>query len=486
MDYREGKKAEKFIPALIALAGQKNTDFSDLDQIQIFKKAFEIERKIQKDKLESEAKRLEEAYKRKGLHFEELLRANMIPKDKLEFYPETQKYLELIKVQDGLRYRIFFSQAEEAIRRLKEKLFIADEEKALDAKSERFLIAKKIALFQATPEDLKNYENQTETFRADLEEAGLAGAFDLALDFYQIAKRRDEIFFEKIMKDNRLRGNIAVVTGGFHTEGLSEKLAAQGISYIVVTPDLGKEPADEKLYFERLTKNPVSRQTLQENNNLQLDPQFDKDVAAVAKSEIRDTRDGVLSVLRNYQNATAPANDGAKDFMALSPFQQEEFIAKIAAQPGKSRFIMVAKRSELRKVLSNPSTLNLWQSQLQRGDILALIGDGQITDWEIGSPAEIRRLPGDIDFAQAVELQSIREKGKETPMVVFAGDFKTDKRNVIVANPNDEYFPALLRFLDAIMDAIAKGLIPYNAETFSVIQNILLKLHHAEASRISA
>jgi hypothetical protein len=195
-----------------------------------------------------------------------------------------------MKLQDRIAHREFFQQIEEAIRRLKEKLFLSEEEKALDAQSERFLLAKKIILFQATPDDLKTYEAEKLEIQADLEGVGLRDALDLGLNFYETAKKRDEIFFNKVTTDPKLsKENIAVVTGGFHTEGLSQRMKEAGISYIVITPGLAEEAPNEELYFQRLQIGPrMPAQALAPYNEF-LEPPFDAVRSRAALKEFDET-----------------------------------------------------------------------------------------------------------------------------------------------------------------------------------------------------
>lgn len=59
-----------------------------------------------------------------------------------------------------------------------------------------------------------------------------------AADFYRLALRRDQVFLEKIERAVKRHGarRAAVVSGGFHSQGLKEKLRLAGYSYAVLTP----------------------------------------------------------------------------------------------------------------------------------------------------------------------------------------------------------------------------------------------------------
>ncbi|MDP3980674.1 MAG: hypothetical protein Q8Q33_04585, partial [Chlamydiota bacterium] len=63
---------------------------------------------------------------------------------------------------------------------------------------------------------------------------------DLLEEFYTLALQRDEAIISNTLgKMNQMQVNVAaLVTGGFHTEGIMENLKASNISYMVITPRL--------------------------------------------------------------------------------------------------------------------------------------------------------------------------------------------------------------------------------------------------------
>lgn len=322
-DYREGRKAEKFLPSLLQKAQEHQVDFSDLEQVVLFKKILEQETAIDKDKLKSEADRLVKAYKKRRLNFEELLRSGKVPAEELEYYPALRQYMEIMKLQDQLVHNIFFSQIEESIKRVKEKLFTSDEERTLDARFERFVIAKRMILFRATPSDFQAYQEQKGGIDSEIAEAGFSEDLKLGEEFYTLAKKRDEIFFQKIMSDPKLSGNIAVVAGGFHTEGLTEQFQKAGVSYVIVTPDLGDAAPDEKIYYERLGLN-VATQTLEPVNRGLAN--FDESFAgAQALSEARDLNGAEAKFLdlmnKDAGSSSADAGNSAKG-ITLAGFRE--------------------------------------------------------------------------------------------------------------------------------------------------------------------
>ncbi len=416
IDFREGKKADKFLPSLIQTAEAKGVGLSDLDQILLFKEVLEKEKALSKEKLDSEAARLMQGFKHTRLSFEELLRSGKIPADKLELYPEATEYLEIMKLQDRISHREFFHQIEEAVERLKQKLFSSEEEKTLDAKSERFLLAKRIILFQATPDDLKTYGSQKTEIDADMSAEGLADALNLALSFYAIAKKRDEIFFQKVTSDERLQGDVAIVTGGFHTEGLSEQMKQAGISYVVVTPDLANEAPNNHLYFQRLQENMISVQTLSDLRNRIFvaagDPEttvFDITFPQAVRrvEETKNILEGVKMITGAFtQGVAAPVlrQPGAvtmEEFPTLSEDKQVESIEQWLASP--TRIAILAMQEDL----VNNSYLSAVVGNPANELVVGIRPNEEISNSLIGGKAKILRVPNVDSLVTAMDQPNV-------------------------------------------------------------------------------
>ena len=78
------------------------------------------------------------------LSFEELLKNEIIPSEKLMHYPATRAYLEILNLQDQMSYRAFFDQLHEVINQIKKNLIETDEENALENQWYRFQLLKKM------------------------------------------------------------------------------------------------------------------------------------------------------------------------------------------------------------------------------------------------------------------------------------------------------------------------------------------------------
>jgi hypothetical protein len=76
-----------------------------------------------------------------------------------------------------------------------------------------------------------------------------------AVDFYALALLRDNALFEHSLELRKMdhQATTVLVAGGFHTPGLTQRLKAQGLSYVVISPSVRRYTAiDEHLYVERM------------------------------------------------------------------------------------------------------------------------------------------------------------------------------------------------------------------------------------------
>jgi|GEM_PF-4948220 len=100
---------------------------------------------------------------------------------------------------------------------------------------------------------LSNFETKpvNPKFRGEVLEVQTA-----AYGFYEAARRREDVFYEKIdsvMRKESLNKAV-LITGGFHTDGITELLREHEVSYGTLTPRL-IEKSDESLYRSVMLQN---------------------------------------------------------------------------------------------------------------------------------------------------------------------------------------------------------------------------------------
>ncbi len=85
--------------------------------------------------------------------------------------------------------------------------------------------------------------------------------FEVFNKFYEVGVKREEGFVKNITQrlENCSDKFVVLITGGFHTPGISELLKKRGLSYLVVTP-LIDSASDSKTYFSVLREKKFSKE----------------------------------------------------------------------------------------------------------------------------------------------------------------------------------------------------------------------------------
>lgn len=159
---------------------------------------------------------------------------------------------------------VFFDEFETYAAAIKKQLFQGEEDRALDQKSRRFYLLRRLSSLELTWKEFSEFE--TTPLSADEE-----NLFQANVDFYRTAKIRDGIFFKNLVRLAAGTGSAAAVVGGYHIRGLREELKREGISYIIVRPAIKKLPASSR-YGEQM-RGEVSWRDYFENKDGKVDLQ---------------------------------------------------------------------------------------------------------------------------------------------------------------------------------------------------------------------
>ena len=452
-----------FLSVLSKAADAQKADFQDLEQIVLLKEIMTREAAVSKERLETEIKQLMREYKNTSWNFEELLRSGNITSEKFGSFPEIKKLRQLLTLRDKISLRDLMNQVAMLTIRVLEKLIKTPEERALWEKTGRFYLAEKLLLLQATPEDLKKAAEEKAALGTELQEAGLADGLNLSLAFYDLVQKRDEIFFNKIMKDPSLAGDIMVVTGGFHTEGLSQRLREAGISYITLTPDLGTEAPNEKLYATRMGEARADAQTLSELRNATawVDERFT--VGYTVLLQTKDVRKAAAAFLGKTVPISAPEKTShlratgkiypqrpSKDLILASPLPESEFMSQSRAEQlatvrgwlekarsNHEKILLVSQASTLKKMLPDKNVPALVAAIVQNNDTLVLIQDAPLADVpeSLLSPRGMERF--DVKDMDTLINQTPRFQrlAKKHPFAIMKNGYQNDAYIVLPEIP---------------------------------------------------
>lgn len=459
-EFTSSHKADTFLPLVLDEAASLGLARADLDQIELFKRILDKEKQLDEEKLKAEAARLQKEFQKPHLGFEELLR-HIIPAEKLEHYPASRAYLEILDLQDVLSYRVFFMQLQQLTGEIQQKLYESDAERLLDQEWNSFLLLKKMLTFTATPEIFARFKTESQSVQERAAALDLAEALEHSLLFYRLAEKRDYVFFEKLQQTPKLQDNIALVTGGFHTEGLSNELRKAGISYIVISPDLGDQPPDEELYIKRLVESPAGTQTLAHIQNRFFTRDFDEGFAAgilFLKTERNVFK--AVDVVLNHTAKEIPAvlpDAEPLTWEAWQEFTGEEKIGYLKAALRKEaeatpqRMLLIATAKDFDNLLQNPEAQRLWPHV--RDDRMNVIGLLHEDPSEIPAEAEtgafrLLRIPGNdikafIASEKFQERFSVPLEKQEIAVLTDASEDIEDSR--ILGLPRDNAVSLLFR-----------------------------------------
>lgn len=469
--FRESSDLGNFFPLLLAAADRSGSGFSDLPQVVLLRDIMTLEKSLEKERLKAEAKKIIKKYKNRPWTLEELIRGGKIPPEEIGLYPEVKKLTRLYQLRDKVSIGDLTDQIGALTVRILEKLVRNPEEHALVEKTERFYLGKRLLLLQATPEDIQAFEKEKLSLEAEFAGAGLTNALALSVSFYATVIERDAVFFGKIMRDPMLAGNIAIVTGGFHTSGLSQEFRNAGIGYIVVTPELGGAAMNEELYNERMAEpykdpvfvkkqrpglNRVEDQTLSElRNRINIDDDFPpaldvlEQTNDVRKAEARflgktvaisqeERVRGLSSQNRLTKNAgpetVSVADFRLEEFMSMPHAAQLETVRRLRerAQRAERRSMLVSSLSVLKGMLASARSEVRVKAVTERGDLLALLQDIPATETpEALLGYGIRRFEAPDMDALVQKTSSFLTLAHQRPFVIMKNGYRSESRVVV-------------------------------------------------------
>ncbi len=290
-DYEESKTdIETYLNGVQKLSEEKNVKINDLVNVGFFLKSSRMGREIQFDKIEEErAKVIEKLLPKldkssqaefltKGLYlrlekitpeeyyqyFESLLKLANIEISSTE--KNFNQYIQYLKVFGQIQKGKLFDEMDEWENRLKEKLMQNEEEHNLEKASKYVSFLKNFYHLELTRKDLQFYqdskkdfgihqlkeilEKQTVKYNIQLGEASHVEKLEKDLAdleaFYKAAIARDAVLVEKTLESFQspvttrttqdAPRTTVLLAGGFHTEGVAQKLKEKGVSYVVITP----------------------------------------------------------------------------------------------------------------------------------------------------------------------------------------------------------------------------------------------------------
>lgn len=217
-------------------------------------------------------------------------------------YPALSKQIGLAILSSEIQAPDLLKEIERLNERILGKLAAAPEEKNLIADYQNYFLLRKLFALELTREEFGRFQaelrgtanGERKTFSLPVTRSPLPVA--AALEFYEIAKDREEAMFSNMLRTMKARGepNAVLITGGFHSDGLSKFFKDSGLSYVRIAPRISGK-VDDTNYLRLMTGglSPSSRGPLpasharfasMANTPAALDPR----TAGVIRAELRN------------------------------------------------------------------------------------------------------------------------------------------------------------------------------------------------------
>ncbi|NQT95387.1 MAG: hypothetical protein HQ572_02955 [Candidatus Omnitrophica bacterium] len=183
-----------------------------------------------------------------------------------EEFAQLAKYIDYLTLYSEIENITLFKEIEQLEKALKEKMFRNHTERTIDKIAYNLGVLKDLFNLKLTKETLQHYRDNRKEFMASyfinfISENAPRYKIKYKLDpvfrkldaqlpdferFYSLAEERDSaLVYNTLKKMNEKRSKMAVlVSGGFHTDGITRLLKDKKVSYVVITPKVDKLQED--------------------------------------------------------------------------------------------------------------------------------------------------------------------------------------------------------------------------------------------------
>jgi 6-phosphofructokinase/CheY-like chemotaxis protein len=169
--------------------------------------------------------------------FEQALEEALSRGFRFEAYPNFTRWTAREILRQELDARPLFSELERLWELLKAAKTKRKDEQEFLRRYEELLLIKKLFRLELTREEWKKVKNQPlRLTRSD-------STARLARRFYRLAERRESIFTDRIKRElaSRKEKRAILVTGGFHTSGLTRIFKEKDFGYVLISPRMEGE-----------------------------------------------------------------------------------------------------------------------------------------------------------------------------------------------------------------------------------------------------
>ena len=172
--------------------------------------------------------------------------------------PALKKLLGHAELLSEIKGSRIYDELQRFLPELESSLIKNSAEREIAEKYQKLFLLKEMIELELTHESLAEYQKEPEAYLSLMADPTFKQDLVPALEFYQAALARDQAFMGKIdaMMKSEKQKTVAVVAGGFHTNGLERILKEQGVAYAVVTPKIASLEGIEN--YAKVMKGDVS------------------------------------------------------------------------------------------------------------------------------------------------------------------------------------------------------------------------------------
>jgi len=172
---------------------------------------------------------------------------------RFEDFPEFTRWMASEILRDELHGRPLSEELDRVWTLLKERLSEKEVEREMIREYETLALLKKLFRLELTREEWEQVRTQASSLRVrhDFWRTKQSQSSDdiqkAALSFYRLVEKRESVFFERLKRElaSRKKTKAILVTGGFHTQGVSEILKQSGFGYVIISPRMGEEVSSD-------------------------------------------------------------------------------------------------------------------------------------------------------------------------------------------------------------------------------------------------
>lgn len=177
-------------------------------------------------------------------------------------YPDFLRKAGALVLREEVDARLLFSEIDRIEKQLEDAIAVTPQQKEVLSLTRDFRILEKLFALNVSREEFDSFlagrsRFEPAAFRervvslSSSREKAVLGTLskehlELAVRFYELARKRDQVLLDRTLEGADGKA-VVLITGGFHSQGVTELLRERGVSHAVVAPKM-TQPGDETLY----------------------------------------------------------------------------------------------------------------------------------------------------------------------------------------------------------------------------------------------